>query len=70
MLTGKLWVGILSEIDDKSTKSNGYLCLCGPGKIGDGFKTDIGGDGCSDSCDLFSVDCGNEGGSRFLTLGF
>ena len=39
--------------------SDGYLCLCDAGRIGDGFKTDIGGGGCSEQCNLFSVDCGN-----------
>ena len=37
----------------QSTKSNGYLCQCPAGQIGDGFQLAVGGDGCSDDCQLF-----------------
>ena len=41
-------------------KTAGYFCECPSGRIGNGFKTAFGGDGCSDTCELFTLDCSND----------
>jgi len=44
---------------EQSAQYDGYTCLCPAGKIGNGFEPGFGGDGCTDTCDMFSVDCSN-----------
>ena len=51
---------IIIKLLYKSTKTSGYFCECPNGRIGNGFKTEFGGDGCSDTCELFTLDCSND----------
>ena len=44
----------------QSTKTAGYFCECPNGRLGNGFKTEFGGDGCSETCEMFKLDCSND----------
>ena len=44
---------------EQSALYDGYTCLCPAGQIGNGFAPGFGGDGCTDTCDMFEVDCAN-----------
>ena len=41
----------------QSELSDGYLCQCPAGTIGNGFQLEKGGDGCDETCSMFGVEC-------------
>ncbi|CAG5100087.1 Oidioi.mRNA.OKI2018_I69.XSR.g16836.t1.cds [Oikopleura dioica] len=42
---------------EQSDVYDGYTCICPAGEIGNGFEPGFGGDGCTETCDMFTVEC-------------